>query len=85
MHGNDQQCRDARISFGSERQCSIYKANKPDVANKANDVSSRNPMQVQTRKGAIIRNVVVNKYKVHGQIGKSSMHESATLSPYYID
>ena len=34
-------------------------------------------MQVQARKRAI-RNVV-DKYEVHGQIGKSSMHESATL------
>ena len=72
VHGNDRPRRDARIFFGSERQCNICIANNPDIANNnAIDVSSRNPMQVQARKRAI-RNVV-DKYEVHGQI------ESATL------
>ena len=77
VHGNDQRCRDARSFFGSERQCKIYEAKNRHMANNAVDVSSRNPMQVQARKRAI-RNVV-NSYEVHGQIGKSSMHEGATL------
>ena len=77
VHDDDRPRRDASIFFGSERQCNIYIANNPEIANNAIDVSSRNPMQVQARKRAI-RNVV-GKYEVHRQIGKSSVHESATL------